>query len=74
MKIALNPSPITPAIAEIPVELCDILFVNEMDIIRTYQFHSAFLAEFYDVPVYFHLQWIYLMVGTFYGSLMKLQL
>ena len=31
MKIALNPSPITPAIAEIPVELCDILFVNEIE-------------------------------------------
>ena len=31
MKIALNPSPITAALAEIPVELCDILFVNEIE-------------------------------------------
>lgn len=31
MKIALNPSPINAAIAEIPVELCDILFVNEIE-------------------------------------------
>lgn len=31
MKIAFNPSPITPALAEIPVELCDILFVNEIE-------------------------------------------
>lgn len=31
MKIAFNPSPITPAIAKIPVELCDILFVNEIE-------------------------------------------
>lgn len=31
MKIAFNPSPITAAIAEIPVELCDILFVNEIE-------------------------------------------
>ena len=31
MKIALNPSPITAALAQIPVELCDILFVNEIE-------------------------------------------
>lgn len=31
MKIALNPSPITPALAQIPIELCDILFVNEIE-------------------------------------------
>lgn len=31
MKIALNPSPITAALAEVPVELCDILFVNEIE-------------------------------------------
>lgn len=31
MKIAFNPSPITAALSEIPVELCDILFVNEIE-------------------------------------------
>ena len=31
MKIALNPSPITAALAQIPIELCDILFVNEIE-------------------------------------------
>ena len=31
MKIALNPSPITAALEEVPVELCDILFVNEIE-------------------------------------------
>lgn len=31
MRIAFNPSPITDALSEIPVELCDILFVNEIE-------------------------------------------
>ena len=31
MKIALNPSPITAELAQIPIELCDILFVNEIE-------------------------------------------
>ena len=31
MKIALNPSPITAALREVPVDLCDILFVNEIE-------------------------------------------
>ena len=31
MKIALNPSPITDALKDVPVELCDILFVNEIE-------------------------------------------
>ena len=31
MKIALNPSPITDALRQVPVELCDILFVNEIE-------------------------------------------
>lgn len=31
MKIALNPSPITAALSEVPVELCDMLFVNEIE-------------------------------------------
>ena len=31
MRIALNPSPITAALDKVPVELCDILFVNEIE-------------------------------------------
>ena len=31
MKIALNPSPITAALRKVPVELCDMLFVNEIE-------------------------------------------
>jgi len=31
MKIALNPSPITATLSQVPVELCDILFVNEIE-------------------------------------------
>lgn len=31
MKVALNPSPITDALSEAPVELCDMLFVNEVE-------------------------------------------
>ena len=30
MRVALNPSPITAALTEVPVGLCDILFVNEI--------------------------------------------
>lgn len=31
MRIALNPSPITQALESVPIELCDILFVNEIE-------------------------------------------
>ena len=31
MRVALNPSPITAALTEVPVGLCDILFVNEIE-------------------------------------------
>ena len=31
MRVALSPSPITAALTEVPVGLCDILFVNEIE-------------------------------------------